>query len=111
MTAARDPEPSSAPPRFTALDIFPNPVPSGSSTHVRMAFEYAGLDRVRVEVFDVAGSKMGEVAETQLATSPTTLEFPASNGSVRLAPGVYFLLVTAESGDGTAKRLAKFAVR
>ena len=110
ITASRDAETATAPPRFTSLRVFPNPVRPGDAVKFGMSFEKAGVDRLSAEVYTTDGRRVGIVEQGQLATGSATLEFGTSDGSRVMAPGVYFVLITAESGDQLTKRLAKFAV-
>ncbi len=111
ITATRDPDLASAPPRITGLQIYPNPVPAGDILRIGVSFQRAGVDRLQAEVFTVDGTRVGSAEQTGLATGATTFDFATRAGSRPLAPGVYFVLVTAEVAGQATRRLAKFAVQ
>jgi hypothetical protein len=63
-----------------------------------------------VETFTAAGNRIARTDTRDIATGDVTAAVAARNNAGPLAPGVYFVLVTATRGDQVSKRLAKFAV-
>ena len=107
---AAEPDAGSLPPLFAGLKVYPNPVRPGGDLLVSVAFDGPGLDSVRAEVFTATGDRLSQSETFDIATGDVTFAAPARNGAASLAPGVYFVLVTATRGSQVAKRLAKFAV-
>jgi M6 family metalloprotease-like protein len=110
FTITRDTAIPNAPPRFVTVDVVPNPVPVGRPIALRVAFEDAGVEDVRAELFDIAGHRVALTAPVvDLATGDATMEFRADSATA-FAPGVYLALVTASRNGQTAKRMVKVAV-
>ena len=110
IEVSAEPRAGMAPPLFAALHVYPNPVRPGTDLLISVAFDSPGLDSVRAETFTAAGDRLGRMDSYNIATGDITVAVPARNGDAPLAPGVYFVLITATRGDQVAKRLAKFAV-
>lgn len=105
-------EPNAGPisPVFAGLRVYPNPVRPGADLQVEVAFGGPGLDSVRAETFTATGDRISETEAVGISTGDVTFTIPARNRGAPLAPGVYFVIVTARRGDQVTPRIAKFAV-
>ncbi|MAF13134.1 hypothetical protein CMK11_21995 [Candidatus Poribacteria bacterium] len=110
IEVGEEPEAPMTPPLFVGLKVYPNPVRPGAELRVSVAFDGPGLDAVTVETFTAAGDRIARTDTRDIATGDVTVTVAANNGAGLLAPGVYFVLVTATRGNQVSRRLAKVAV-
>jgi M6 family metalloprotease-like protein len=110
IEVAAEPEAPVTPPLFVGLNVYPNPVRPGADLRVSVAFDGPGLDSVRMETFTASGDRVAQADTQDIATGDVTIALAADNAGRPLAPGVYFVLITATRAGQIAKRLAKFAV-
>ena len=84
--------------RFALLGIAPNPSRDG---RVSVSFSLPASERVRVQLFDVAGREVASVERAGSSASVSRVEFGAGG---RLATGVYLLRATS-GGVSLARRV------
>ena len=94
-----EPEPSGIPRQFALTPPYPNPF--NARTTIRVALPEQG--RLRVDVFNLLGQRVVQLAEEVHAAGYATLSFDATD----LPSGVY---ITRASLPGHADRLAKLVL-
>jgi len=89
---ASTPAVSSIPRRFAYFPCSPNPV----GDHARLAFDLPQEGPVRVEVYSVAGERLGTVIDRRASPGHLVVDWNATGANGRrLACGVYLLSVQA----------------
>lgn len=81
-------------------NVYPNPVKVGSD--VQIDFALGRGENVNIQLFNVLGSKLADVASGKFASGENTVSFNTAN----LAPGVYVYTISA----GAFKASKKFTV-
>ena len=81
-------------------NVYPNPVKVGSD--VQIDFALGRGENVNIQLFNVLGSKVADVASGKFASGENTVSFNTAN----LAPGVYVYTISA----GAFKASKKFTV-
>jgi hypothetical protein len=81
-------------------NVYPNPVKSGSD--IKIEFALGKGENVNIQLFNVLGSKVADVASGKFAAGENNVTFNTSN----LAPGVYVYTISA----GAFKASKKFTV-
>lgn len=81
-------------------NVYPNPVKSGSD--IKIEFALGKGENLNIQLFNVLGSKVADVASGKFAAGENNVTFNTSN----LAPGVYVYTISA----GAFKASKKFTV-
>jgi hypothetical protein len=84
-------------PVISELNIFPNPF----NPRTTVSFELRQPQRVRIEVYDIAGRRIARLADRHFAAGEVSVTWDGKDGTGRGVPaGTY--LIRRESEDGVA---------